>query len=275
MAIWQRESWGRRGAARIAQPCRYSNMGGMDDLAKSMLRRVRIVLCRPSHPGNIGSAARAMKNMGLADLWLVEPQRFPDPEAQWLATGAVDVLQSARVCRHLADALGDCVAAYALSARPREWSLEVLTPRDAAAQVLRDAANGPVALVFGNESAGLTNEEMLACQRMVHIPADPGYSSLNLAQAVQVVSYELRLGAGLGSVTAPAVLAQATVADLEGLYAHLEAASLASGFLDPQQPGRLRERWRRLFSRVGLEREEVNILRGLLKALLQRNSGGQ
>ena len=247
----------------------------MDDPAKSVLQRVRIVLCRPSHPGNIGSAARAMKNMGLADLWLVEPRRFPAPEAEWLATGAADVLQAARVCARLTDALADCVAAYAVSARPREWSLEVLAAREAAGQVVNDSANGVVALVFGNESAGLTNEEMLACQRLVHIPANPAYSSLNLAQAVQVLSYELRMAAGSGSVTAASAMPPATVADMEGLYSHLDQASLASGFQDPQRPGRLRDRWRRLFSRTRLEREEVNILRGLLKAMLKRNSGGR
>ena len=250
-------------------------MQTMDDPAKSALERVRIVLCRPSHPGNIGSAARAMKNMGLADLWLVEPRRFPDPEADWLATGAADVLRAARVCKHLTDALGDCVAAYAVSARPRQWSLEVLAARDAAGQVLRDAANGVVALVFGNESAGLTNDEMLACRRLVQIPANPGYSSLNLAQAVQVLSYELRVAAGLGGVAEASGLPPATGADMEGLYAQLDQASLASGFQDPLRPGRLRDRWRRLFSRIPLEREEVNILRGLLKALLQQKPGGQ
>jgi tRNA/rRNA methyltransferase len=247
----------------------------MDEPAKCALERVRIVLCRPSHPGNIGSAARAMKNMGLADLWLVEPRRFPAPEAEWLATGAADLLASAHVCARLTDALAECVAAYAVSARPREWSLEVLAARDAAAQVLNDAANGVVALVFGNESAGLTNEEMLACQRLVHIPANPAFNSLNLAQAVQVLSYELRVAAGLGSVAQAPGLPLATVADMEGLYAHLDQASLASGFQDPARPGRLRDRWRRLFSRTRLEREEVNILRGLLKALLRRNSSGQ
>ena len=234
------------------------------------LRRVRVVLCRPSHPGNIGSAARAMKNMGLSELWLVEPRRFPEPEAEWLASGAVDLVRSARVCSRLADALGECVSAYAISARPREWSLEVLAARDAAPQALRDAANGPVALVFGTENAGLTNEELLACQRLVHIPANPAYSSLNLAHAVLVLSYELRLAAGLGEVRLPAELPPATTADLAGLFAHLEQASLESGFLDPKHPGRLHERWRRLFARARLEREEVNILRGLLKALTQR-----
>src|SRR5512147_1870999 len=132
---------------------------------------VRIVLCRPSHPGNIGAAARAMKTMGLADLRLVAPEKFPAPEAQWMATHAQDVLQRSRIHASLADALADCVAAFALSARPREWSTRVLDVRAAAAQAAQ--LEGPVAFVFGSEEAGLTNEEMLACQYLVHIPAHP------------------------------------------------------------------------------------------------------
>jgi len=234
----------------------------------NQLEPVRIVLCRPSHPGNIGSAARAMKTMGLSDLRLVAPQRYPAPEAEWLATNAVDVLQAARVQTTLGEAIGDCVAAYALSARPREWSPQALAMREAAGAALARAADGPVAFVFGNETAGLTNDEMFACQTLVHIPTDPAYSSLNLAQAVQVVCYELRMAQG---AAAPPVRAEkpATIADLEGLYAHLEQAATATGFMAPGS--RLRERWRRLFSRVpALEREEVNILRGLLKALLKK-----
>ncbi|HUJ88013.1 MAG TPA: RNA methyltransferase [Burkholderiales bacterium] len=230
------------------------------------LERVRIVLCRPSHPGNIGSAARALKTMGLADLRLVAPQRYPAPEAEWLATGAVDVLQAARLHATLAEAIGDCVATYALSARPREWSPQSLALREAAPAALARAADGPVAFVFGNETAGLSNDEVLACRALVHIPADPAYSSLNLAQAVQVVCYELRMALG---AEVPSLRGEkpATSADLEALYAHLEQAATESGFMAPGS--KLRERWRRLFSRVpGLEREEVNILRGLLKALL-------
>lgn len=230
------------------------------------MEHIRIVLCRPSHPGNIGAAARAMKAMGLSDLRLVAPQRFPAPEAEWMATNAVDVLRSARICSSLEEAIQDCVAAFAFSARPREWSPQVIDVRAAAAGAL--ALNGGVAFVFGNESAGLTNEEMFACQSLVHIPANPQFSSLNLAQAVQVAAYELRMAAGHG-VPSGHSEKLATVADIEGLYAHLEEAALASGFLAPESGSRLRERWRRLFSRIpGLEREEVNILRGLLRALL-------
>src|SRR5690242_18601865 len=229
------------------------------------MEHIRIVLCRPSHPGNIGAAARAMKAMGLSDLRLVAPQRFPAPEAEWMATNAVDVLRSARICSSLEEAIQDCVAAFAFSARPREWSPQVIDVRAAAAGAL--ALNGGVAFVFGNESAGLTNEEMFACQSLVHIPASREFSSLNLAQAVQVVAYELHMAIDVAIPFARTEKA-ATVEDLEGLYAHLEQAAVASGFMTPQS--RLRERWRRLFSRVPhLEREEVNIVRGLLKALLK------
>ena len=232
------------------------------------MSEIRIVLCRPSHPGNIGAAARAMKTMGLSDLRLVAPERYPAPEAQWMATNAADVLENAVMHSRLDEAIADCTAAFAVSARPREWSPQVLDVRAAAARALEFA--GKVAFVFGNEAAGLTNEEMFACQFLVHIPANPEFTSLNLAQAVQVVAYELHMAAG-GS--APAVRAEklATLEDLEGLYAQLEAAAVASGFFVPASGSRLRERWRRLFSRVpALEREEVNIFRGLLKALMKR-----
>ncbi len=232
------------------------------------MQRIRIVLCRPSHPGNIGAAARAMKTMGLSDLRLIAPQRYPAPEAEWMATNAVDVLQAARIHSTLQESIQDCVGAFALSARPREWSPQVLDVRSAAARAL--ASGGKVAFVFGNESAGLTNEELFACQFLVHIPANPEFSSLNLAQAVQVVAYELFVASGAG-VPLPREEKAATVEDIEGLYAHLEQAAVASEFLQPGVSSRLRERWRRLFSRVPrLEREEVNILRGLLKALLAR-----
>jgi tRNA/rRNA methyltransferase len=230
---------------------------------------IRIVLCRPSHPGNIGSAARAMKTMGLADLRLVAPERYPAKEAQWMATHAGDVLEKAVVHDSLVEAIRDCTATFAMSARGREWSPQVLDVRSAAAQAA--ASEGPVAFVFGNETAGLTNEEMFACQHLVHIPASKEFSSLNLAQAVQVVAYELRMAVD-PSMPFARTEKRATVEDLEGLYAHLEQAAVASGFMAPSS--RLRERWRRLFSRVPqFEREEVNILRGLLKALMTQKHG--
>jgi tRNA/rRNA methyltransferase len=230
------------------------------------MERFRFVLCRPSHPGNIGAAARAMKAMGLTDLRLIAPERFPAPEAEWMATNATDVLQKAKIHGTLQESISDCVAAFALSARGREWSPQVLDVRTAAARA--HEIDGPVAFVFGNETAGLTNEEMFACQYLVHIPANPEFSSLNLAQAVQVVAYELRMCLDV-AIPFSRVEKQATVEDLEGLYSHLEEAAVRSGFMTPAS--RLRERWRRLFSRVpALEREEVNILRGLLRALLMK-----
>jgi len=232
------------------------------------MQRTRIVLCRPSHPGNIGAAARAMKTMGLTDLRLISPQRFPAPEAEWMATNAIDVLKAATIHSSLADSIRDCVAAFAMSARPREWSPQVLDARAAAARAME--LEGDVAFVFGNESAGLTNEEMFACQFLVHIPANPKFSSLNLAQAVQVVAYELRM---VSETSIPSAREErlASVEDREGMYAHLEHAAVVSGFHVPTSGTRLPERLRRLFSRVpALEREEVNIIRGLLKALLSK-----
>jgi len=234
------------------------------------MAQVRIVLCRPSHPGNIGAAARAMKTMGLSDLRLVAPEKFPAPEARWMATNAIDVLDQAKTHTTLAEAISDCIQAFALSARTREWSTQVLDARAAAAQAAQ--AGGPVAFVFGNEQAGLTNDEMLACQYLVHIPTDADFSSLNLAQAVQVVAYELLM------TSSPAIEKfrkekAATVQDLEGLYSHLEQAAIESKFFDPASGSRLPTRLRRLFSRVpDLEREEVNILRGLLNALQEPKS---
>ena len=235
-----------------------------------MSSRFRIVLCRPSHPGNIGAAARAMKTMGIADLRLVNPEKWPAPEDRWMATNAGDVLSAAQLHPDLASAIGDCVAAFALSARPREWSTQVLDARAAAARA--SAIDGPVAFVFGNEQAGLTNEEMLACQYLVHIPANPEFSSLNLAQAVQVVCYEMFLLSGV-KVEKARMEKPATTQDREGLYSHLEKAATDSKFFNPDSGSKLRTRWRRLFSRVpDLEREEVNILRGLLNALQEPKS---
>jgi TrmH family RNA methyltransferase len=208
--------------------------------------------------------------MGLSDLRLVAPERFPAPEAQWMATHAVDVLENSRIHDSLEEAIQDCAGAFALSARPREWSPQVLDARAAAARAVE--LSGNVAFVFGSETAGLTNEEAFACQYLVHIPANPQFSSLNLAQAVQVVAYELFM-TGNPQVSARAQKL-ATVEDLEGMYAHLEQAAVASGFHVPASGSRLPERLRRLFSRVpALEREEVNIVRGLLKALLSKWPG--
>jgi len=210
-----------------------------------------------------------MKAMGLSDLRLVEPERYPAPEAQWMATHAVDVLEKAVLHKSLAESIEDCTMTFALSARPREWSPRVLDVRSAALQATE--AGGKVAFVFGNETAGLTNEEVFACQYLVHIPANPDFSSLNLAQAVQIVCYELRMAVDV-AIPFQRTEKLATAADLEGLYGHLEDAAVKSGFHVPGSGSKLPDRLRRLFSRVpAMEREEVNIVRGLLKALLRKS----
>ena len=211
-----------------------------------------------------------MKTMGLTDLRLVAPEKFPAPEARWMATNAIDVLENCRIHAGLTEAISDCAAAFALSARPREWSTQVLAVRAAAARAVE--LQGDVAFVFGNEQAGLSNDEMLACQYLVHIPAHPDFTSLNLAQAVQVVAYEMFM---VSSSTPFQMRMEkpATVADLEGLYGHLEQAAVQSEFFDPASNSKLRTRFRRLFSRVpDMEREEVNIVRGLLNALQKPKS---
>ena len=237
---------------------------------RDTLRRIRIVLSRPSHPGNIGAAARAMKTMGLADLALVDPRHFPDPDATAMAAGAGDVLANARVCATLDAALADCLVAVGFSARRRDLAHDVERLREAAPAILASAQEGKVALVFGNETSGLSNAELARCQRFVSVPANPGYVSLNLAAAVQVACYELATAAEAFDAPRGAARKAATVADLEGLFAHLESASIASGFLDPARPGRFMERMRRFFARTGAEREEVKLFRGLIAALEKR-----
>jgi tRNA/rRNA methyltransferase len=233
------------------------------------LDRVRVVLHRTSHPGNIGAAARAMKTMGLSRLVLVSPKRFPDGEADTLSVGAQDILQAARVCDSLDEALSGAAVAIAFSARSRDLSHPPLDPRAAAAEAIATARQNEVALVFGNETAGLANEDVLRCNRLAHIPADPRYSSLNLAAAVQVITYEVRMAALAGEASGASPQRSADLApidEVERFYAHLETSLGATGFLDPGKPKRLMERLRRLFGRAGLEREEINILRGMLSA---------
>lgn len=240
------------------------------------LARVRVVLCRPSHPGNIGAAARAMKTMGLSRLYLVSPRAFPHPDADARAAAATDVLHDAVVCDGLAPALEGTLLVGAMTARRRELTLPVRTPREAAPELLAAAGKGDVALVFGSESSGLDNAELALCQIPVTIPANPEYASLNLANAVQILCYELRLAA---QDAPPPVAADQNLApfeDVERFHAHLEQVMTDTGFLDPRHPGRLMARLRRLFGRARLEREEVNILRGLLNSLtkkVDRNTG--
>ncbi len=234
--------------------------------ANEDFKNIRIVLCGTTHPGNIGSAARAMRTMGLTQLVLVNPERFPDPQAGWMASHATGVLESATICTTLDEALQGVCFAIACTARVRELSLPLLDARQAAGELLRAAAGAPVALVFGNETYGLSNDEVGRCHRLAGIPADPVYSSLNLAAAVQVFCYELRMaaGAGLGAEKPRALAAHD---DVERFYASLEQSLVETGFIDPDYPKKLMPRMRRLFNRAVLEVEEVNILRGILKAL--------
>jgi tRNA/rRNA methyltransferase len=232
-----------------------------------LLPQYRIVLCQTSHPGNIGAAARAMKTMGLSQLYLVQPRKFPHADATAMATGAADLLEQAVICTTLAEALAGCAFAIGLSARRRELSHELVTVREAAAEAANIAATEQtVALVFGTEMSGLTNEELDLCQLLAMIPANPQFSSLNLAAAVQVMSYELRQASPDGNQlpdTVPAPLASSE--DTERLYRHLEETLIGIGFLNPTEPGRLMQRVRRIYARARLEKEEVNILRGILK----------
>jgi len=235
-------------------------------MSAHLLSHIRIVLSHTSHPGNIGAAARAMKTMGIVSLWLVNPKIFPDAEADAMASGASDVLQHARVCASLGEALQGTVYALAVSARRRELAYASAEARSAAQGLVAAAQQGEVAIVFGTEMSGLTNEEILQCRAVAHIPADPDFSSLNLAAAVQVMAYEARVAA-LGAATLPAAESEpARHEDVENLYVHLEQSLLASGFLDPANPRRLMPRLRRLFGRARLEQEEVNILRGILNS---------
>jgi tRNA/rRNA methyltransferase len=235
------------------------------------LARVRVVLSHPQHPGNIGAAARAMKTMGLTRLVLVNPQRFPDSEATTRATGAADLLERAVVCASLDEALRGVVLAGAVSARVREVGPRSVTARVAAGELVERSVAGDVAIVFGNETSGLSNDEVMRCDRLVTIPTSADFSSLNLGSAVQLLSYEMRLAA-LGdtlppSKATPFASPPATRDELEGFFGHLERVMIDSRFMDPAQPKRLLPKLRRLFARSQLEKDEVNILRGLLAAL--------
>ena len=229
---------------------------------------IRIVLVGTTHPGNIGAVARAMKNMGLSDLALVNPRHFPHKEATARASGAIDVLEHARVFDSLADAVADCVFVAGASARSRAIDWPCLEPRECARRLLQESAAGPAAAVFGPEKFGLTNADLDLCDSLLTIPTNPDFSSLNLAMAVQVVTYELRLAAREGVPPAPAPEAPpATREEMELFYKHLQEVLLEIRFLDPDNPRHLMRRLRRLFVRAGPDKNEINILRGILAAV--------
>lgn len=228
-----------------------------------MLNNVRVILSHTTHPGNIGAAARAMKTMGLSKLYLINPRLFPDAQASAMAAGADDVLANAVVCASLDEALQGVVFVAGMSARVRDISQEVLAPREAMPLVMQQARQ-PVALLFGTEMSGLTNEELARCHLMVRIPVNPDFTSLNIAASVQLVSYELRLAAGQGDCCGAPEVTPAPAEHVEGFFRQLEEALTEIGFLNSKHPTKLMHKLRRLYARARLEPEEINILRGIL-----------
>ncbi|MFZ6861119.1 RNA methyltransferase [Undibacterium sp. Ji67W] len=242
----------------------------------SLFQRLRFVLVETSHPGNIGAAARAIKTMGFGQLILVNP-RFDDalthPDAIAFASGALDVLEATKIVSSIEEALLGCRFVAAVSARLREFSPPIFSPR-ALAERISPVQEGEVALVFGSERYGLPNQIVVNCQALINIPANPEYSSLNLAQAIQLLAYECRLATEIKSEKSETRGnvgfhgEAASNEEVEGMYAHLEQALIAIDFLDPANPKKLMPRMKRLFSRGGLETEEVNILRGISKKII-------
>ncbi|MBE9515905.1 MAG: RNA methyltransferase [Proteobacteria bacterium] len=235
------------------------------------LQAIRVVLVCPTHPGNIGAAARAMKTMGVTDLALVQPKHFPSDEADARASGASDVLEQARVFDSLDQAIADCSLVVGSSARSRHIGWPTWLPDECATELLAATAKGPVALVFGRERTGLTNEELDRCHAMVSIPANPGFSSLNLGSAVQLLCYEMRRAAGATlPVRESAEEKTATREQMELFYEHLQSTLVETEFLDPAQPKLLMRRLQRLFNRAQPDERELNILRGILTSVERR-----
>lgn len=233
-----------------------------------MLDQVRIVLVNTSHTGNMGSAARAMKTMGLSNLVLVDPQALPDGNANALAAGASDILARARIVPTLDEAITGCGLVIGTSARSRTLSWPMLGPREAGQKLVEEGRRHPVALVFGRERTGLTNDELQKCHYHVAIPANPEYSSLNLAMAVQTLCYEVRMHWLEGVSLAEEEPVDYPSADvLEGFYHHLERTLLHTGFISEGHPGQVMNKLRRLFNRARPETVELNILRGILTSV--------
>lgn len=237
------------------------------------LSRLRFVLARTSHPGNIGSAARAIRTMGFRRLSLVAPAEYPHVDAHKMAAGADDVLEAAERFDSLREAVAECSLVFGATARLRGVALEELNPRMAARRALDAAAQGrEVALVFGNEQSGLSNDEIKLCHAAVHIPSDPGYSSLNLAQAVQVVAYELRMAQLEGSPQRQGNAdPPSTAAELEGFFEHLAATLHDIDFHKGRSERTIMQRLRRFFLRAAPDQRELRVLRGIL-ADVQRSA---
>jgi tRNA (cytidine32/uridine32-2'-O)-methyltransferase len=242
-------------------------------MTASCFNRIRIVLVNTTHPGNIGGAARAMKNMGLARLVLVAPKEFPSDRALWRAASAQDVLENVQVVETLEEAIADCALVLGTSARERRIPWPLITPRQCGERVITEAVAGhEIAVVFGREDRGLTNEELQQCQFHIHIPSNPEYSSLNLAAAVQVIAYELRMHwlereAGRELVFDDWDQPPAAARDLELYFQHLEQTLTELNFLTPDNPRQTMTRLRRLFNRVRLDQMELSILRGMLTGI--------
>lgn len=240
------------------------------------LSRIRVVLINTTHPGNIGATARAMKVMGLKQLHLVTPRTFPSAEATAMASGADDLLQHAVVHETLESALAGCSLVLGTSARLRSLPMPQMDLRKAAESALAEHETQDIAILFGRERYGLTNDEMQCCHQLVHINTNPDYGSLNLAQAVQVMAYELRMAAvGEGGTTvAPSDWVPVDAGQMELFYTHLEETLLDIRFLNPDQPKRLMARLRRLFNRARPDQNEINILRGILTASQRASKPG-
>jgi TrmH family RNA methyltransferase len=230
---------------------------------------IRIVLVDTSHPGNIGASARAMRNMGLDSLVLVRPLAPPDSESLARAAGGADLVRHARIEPSVEAAVADCGLVLGTSARARSANFRVLDARAAAAELVAASAARPAALLFGGERNGLSNEDLARCHALVRIPADPGYASLNLAQAVQILCYEIRLAAGAASAQ-PGAEPPASVKELAALWAHLDAVAGRAGFMHDGNAAQLAPRIRRLLARAVPDAGEVRILRGLLAAIERR-----
>jgi tRNA (cytidine32/uridine32-2'-O)-methyltransferase len=227
---------------------------------------IRFVLSNTSHPGNIGSAARAIRTMGFKRLVLIAPEAFPHIDAHAMAAGADDVLEAAPIHAHLAESIADCTYVLGATARMRGVSLEEVSPREAARRMLEVVASGgQVGVVFGNERSGLSNDEIKLCHAAVHIPSDPTFSSLNLSQAVQVVAYELRMALLAGAPPRVGNTDEvATAADMEGFFAHLATSLEDIDFHKGRSDRTIMQRLRRLFLRANLDKREIRILRGIL-----------
>jgi TrmH family RNA methyltransferase len=235
-----------------------------------MSAAIRIVLVDTSHPGNIGASARAMKNMGLESLVLVRPGSYPDPESVARASGAADVLAQARVAQSVDEAIGDCGLVLGTTARARSAHWRALDARAGAAEIAAAAAARPVAVLFGGERNGLANEELERCEALIRIPVAAAYGSLNLAQAVQIVCYEVRMALAASGPVAEDSPMPATADERRALDAHLERVMRASGFMHDGNAGQLGARVRRLVARARPDDGEVRILRGWLAALERR-----